>query len=91
MSLVDKTLAQLERNRIHELTDLAMNIQASGKLDVRILIMGAHTGSSVNVEVRQKPGDEVIGWHGAKTCAHDSIEQLKATLAWLRQYDRSQS
>ncbi|MGO3058832.1 MAG: hypothetical protein ACTID3_18095 [Halomonas sp.] len=48
MNIIERTTAQLVRNRVHDLVDLAMDINAnrSGKATVLVSPDGAHIGIS---------------------------------------------
>lgn len=65
MSIVDKTIQQLVRNRVHDLTDRAMNINSLGNhratvtLTKSCIVLGVSRSSSINTYTAQLPSSDV--------------------------------
>ncbi|AYF32316.1 hypothetical protein CUU95_18380 [Vreelandella alkaliphila] len=65
MSIVDKTIQQLVRNRVHDLTDRAMNINSLGShratvtLTKSCIVLGVSRSSAINTYAAQLPSSDV--------------------------------
>lgn len=65
MSIVDKTIQQLVRNRVHDLTDRAMNINSLGNhratvtLTKSCIVLGVSRSSAINTYTAQLPSSDV--------------------------------
>ncbi|UQI41896.1 hypothetical protein [Vreelandella venusta] len=65
MSIVDKTIEQLVRNRVHDLTDRAMNINSLGShratvtLTKSCIVLGVSRSSAINTYTAQLPSSDV--------------------------------
>ncbi|UTD54955.1 hypothetical protein [Halomonas sp. MS1] len=65
MSIVDKTIEQLVRNRVHDLTDRAMNINSLGihratvTLTKSCIVLGVSRSSAINTYTAQLPSSDV--------------------------------
>lgn len=65
MSIVDKTIQQLVRNRVHDLTDRAMNINSLGShratvtLTKSCIVLGVSRSSAINTYTAQLPSSDV--------------------------------
>jgi|GEM_PF-1935708 hypothetical protein len=65
MSIVDKTIEQLVRNRVHDLADRAMNINSLGShratvtLTKSCIVLGVSRSSAINTYTAQLPSSDV--------------------------------